>query len=272
MGKRYRGVNKVTFIFVGLLLFIPSFEVSPCTLFGAIGDRVEGGGTLIAKARDLARDLEQAWIQMVPQEGYRYQGIASKGTKHVTSGINEKGLVVVSAAAPGPKKGRKVTPVGKILSNASSVDEVIALVQEGQIQGPIYYLVGDIHKIALLEVIDGYQFGFLIQENGVLSHTNHFILKDMEKMNRKIGRSSQARLSRIENLLNKGLLTKDRFIAFAQDHFNGPGDNSICRHFEAGIPSSEETVSATVYHLSKKGPPEIWVNLKKPCQSVFERK
>jgi len=271
MGKRYWG-NKVAFIFMGLFLFIPSFKVSACTLFGAIGDRVEGGGALIAKTRDLARDREQVWIQMVPQGGYRYQGVASKGTKHVTSGINEKGLIVVSAAAPGPKKGRKVTPVGKILLNASSVDEVIGLVQDGEIQGPIYYLVGDIHKIALLEVIDGYQFGFLIQENGVLSHTNHFILKDMEKMNRKIGRSSQTRLNRIENLLSKGLLTKDRFIAFAQDHFNGPGDNSVCRHFEASIPSSEGTVSATIYHLPKKGPPEIWVNLKKPCQSAFERK
>ncbi len=272
MGKRYWRVNKVTFIFIGLFLFIPSFEVFPCTLFGAIGDRVEGGGALIAKTRDLATDLEQVWIQMVPQEGYRYQGIASKGTKHVTSGINEKGLVVVSAAAPGSKKGGKVTPVGKILLSASSVDEVIALVQDGEIQGPIYYLVGDVHKIAVLEVIDGYQFGFLIQENGVLSHTNHYILKEMEKTNRKIGRSSQNRLNRIENLLSKGLLTKDRFIAFAQDHFNGPGDNSICRHVEPGIPSSEGTVSATIYHLPKKGSPEIWVNLKKPCQSPFERK
>jgi len=272
MGKRYLRVNKVTLIFIGLFLLFPSFEVSPCTLFGAIGDRVEEGGVLIAKTRDMATDLEQVWIQRGPQEGYRYQGIASKGTKHVTSGINEKGLVVVSAAASGPKKGGKVTPVGKILSKASSVDEVIALVQDGEIQGPIYYLIGDFHKIALLEVIDGYQFGFLIQENGVLSHTNHFILRDMEKMNRKVGRSSQTRLNRIEKLLSGGLLTKDRFIAITRDHFNGPGNNSICRHFEAGIPSSEGTVSATIYHLPKKGLPEIWISLKKPCQSVFERK
>jgi hypothetical protein len=133
MGKRYLGVNKVTFIFMGLALFIPSFEVSPCTLFGGIGDRVEEGGVLVAKTRDLATELGQVWIQMVPQEGYRYRGIASKGREHVTSGINEKGLVITSAAASGPKKGGKVTPVGRILSKASSVDEVIALVQDGSL-------------------------------------------------------------------------------------------------------------------------------------------
>lgn len=271
--RRYLGVKKTASVFTGLLLFIPSFEAYPCTLFGAIGNPVQGGGALIAKTRDLPKDLKQVWVEIFPERGYRYRGITSKGTKRITSGINEKGLVVVSAAAPSNVERRgKITAVGEILSKASSVDEVLALVQGGEIQGPVYYLIGDSHKLALLEVIDGYRFGYLIQENGVLSHTNHFILKEMKTMNRKVGTSSRTRLDRIEKLLSEGFLTKDRFVAFVRDHLNGPGNNSICRHFEAGVRGSERTVSAAIYYLPKEAVPEIWVGLGPPCQVVFERK
>jgi hypothetical protein len=75
----------------------------------------------------------------------------------------------------------------------------------------------------------------------------------------------------IERLLNDGPFTKDRFIAFTRDHFNGPGNNSICRHFEVRVQSSEQTISAAVCYLPKKGMAEIWVSLGQPCQSIFEK-
>lgn len=269
--RSYHTGGKVLFIFIGLHLLIPSYGALPCTLFGAIGDSVDGGGVLIGKTRDRPNKLEQAFIEVSPSGGFRYRGIAAMATKRVTSGINEKGLVVVNAAASSLEKEDKITSVGKILSRASAVDEVIALVKKGEVQGPIFYLVGDIQKLALIEVIDDQRFAIQVKENGVLYHTNHFVLKGMEKFNRKIGTSSQARLNRIGKLLSDGSVTKDKFIAFAQDHFNGPGDNSICRHFEAGIRSRERTVSAAVYDLPKEAPPEIWVSLGQPCQSIFIR-
>jgi hypothetical protein len=61
----------------------------------------------------------------------------------------------------------------------------------------------------------------------------------MKKFNGKIGASSQARLNRIESLLKENPFTKEKFIVFAQDHSNGPGNKSICRHFEAGVRGSE---------------------------------
>jgi hypothetical protein len=141
---------KVFFLLTGLFCLWPTFEVSPCTLFGAVGNSVEAG----------------------------------------------------------------------------------------EIRGPTYYLVGNIHKITLLEVIDSHRHEFLVRQNGVLYHTNHFTLNAMERFNRKIGASSQARLNRIESLLKESLFTKEKFIAFAQDHSNGPGNNLICRHFESGVRGS----------------------------------
>jgi hypothetical protein len=262
---------KIVFVFIGLSLISPPYAALPCTLFGAIGDSVQGGGVLIGKTRDRVENSEQAFIEVVPKGGYRYRGISMSGAKRVTSGVNDKGLVVVSAAASLVEKEGKVTTVGKILSQSSSVDEVMAMVRKGQIQGPIYYLVGDIQKIALLEVIDRHRYDSLVKENGVLCHTNHFILREMGKFNQKIGASSQARLNRIEELLANGPLTKERFVTITRDHFNGPGDNSICRHFERKVPGSERTVSAAVYALRKGGAPEIWVSLGQPCQAPFEK-
>ncbi len=262
---------KIFLIFMGLSLIIPSYAAFPCTLFGAIGDSVQGGGVLIGKTRDRTENSEQAFVEVVPKEGYRYRGISMRGVKRVTSGINNKGLVVVSAAASGVEKEGRVTTVGKILSKASSVDEVMAMVRKGEIQGPIYYLVGDIHKIALLEVIDRHRYDSLVKEDGVLCHTNHFILKEVRDLNRMTGTSSQARLNRTETLLKGGPFTKEQFVTFSRDHFNGPGNSSICRHFERKVRGSEKTVSAAVYALRKGEAPEIWVSLGQPCQVPFEK-
>jgi hypothetical protein len=258
-------------IFVGFFLLFLALEGLPCTLFGAIGSSVEGGGVLIGKTRDRPKSLEQVWMEVPPKGGYAYRGISTRGVKGVTSGINEKGLIVISAAASNVEKEGAMTTVGKILSKASCVEDVITSLKRGEIQGPIHFLVGDIHKIALLEVIDGLRHEVLVKENGVLCHTNHFILKDMRHFNREIGISSGTRLNRMEGLLDGGPFTKDRFILFAQDHKNGPGNNSICRHFESGARGSERTVSAAVYFLPGEGTPEIWVSLGQPCRSIFQK-
>jgi len=264
-------LNRIRLFLVVFFLASSSIDVGACTLFGAIGSSVEGGGVLIGKTRDRVENLEQAFIEVSPKVGYRYRGISTKGKSVVTSGINEKGLVVVSAAASNFKKEGPITTVGKILSKVSSVDGVIEMVKRGEVQGPISYLVGDRSTIAIVEVIDGRQNAFLTRQDGLLSHTNQFILKETKPLNPKIGVSSQTRLNRIEKVLRDGPFTKDTFIAFTKDHANGPGINSICRHYEGGARSSERTLSAAVFYLPKEGAPEIWVALGQPCQSPFEK-
>ena len=264
-------LNRLHLFLVVFFLVSSSIDVGACTLFGAIGNRVEGGGVVIGKTRDRVENLEQAFIEVSPKVGYRYRGISTKGKSVVTSGINEKGLIVVSAAASNFKKEGPITTVGKILSKAFSVDGVIEMVKRGEVQGPISYLVGDRSMIAIVEVIDGRQNAFLARQDGLLSHTNHFILKETKPLNPKLGASSQARLNRIEKLLREGPFTRGTFIAFTKDHANGPGNNSICRHDSGGTRSSERTLSAAVFYLPKEGAPEIWVALGQPCQSTFEK-
>jgi isopenicillin-N N-acyltransferase like protein len=265
-------LKRIRLFLVVFFLVSSSIDVGACTLFGAIGSRVEGGGILIGKTRDRVENLEQAFIEVSPKAGYHYRGISTQGKSVVTSGINEKGLVVVSAAASNFKKEGPITSVGKILSKASSVNGVIEMVKKGEIQGPISYLVADHSTIAIVEVIDGRQNAFSARQDGLLSHTNHFILKETMPLNPKVGVSSQTRLNRIEKVLSGKPFTKEEFIAFTKDHANGPGNNSICRHNEGGGRSSERTLSAAVFYLPKEGAPEIWVALGQPCQSTFEKR
>lgn len=258
---------------VVILLLVPWSEGLACTLFGAIGSRVEGGGTLIGKTRDRFEPLEQVFIEVSPKTGYRYRGITTKGKTAVTSGINEKGLVVVSAAASNMKREGSVTSVGRLLAKNSSVDEAIEMIKKGEVQGPIHFLVGDSRKIALLEILDGKHHAVLQKNDDVLYHTNHFILPEMKALNPRIGKSSEARLNRIEALSQNGWpFTQAKFIAFAKDHANGPGNLSICRHVEAKDRSSEKTVSAAVFYLPREGSPELWVALAQPCETPFEKR
>ncbi len=141
-------------------------------------------------------------------------------------------MVVVSAAASNFKREGPITSVGKILSKASSVDAAIEMVKKGEIQGPISYLVGDRNTIAIVEVIDGKQNAFLARQEGVLSHTNHFILKETMPLNPKVGVSSQTRLNRIEKVLSGKSIHKGRIHCFYEGPRKRAGNNSICRHNE----------------------------------------
>ena len=256
-----------------VLLLAPWSEGISCTLFGAVGARVEGGGVLIGKTRDRPQNPEQVFIEVNPKTGYRYRGISTKGKTAVTSGINEKGLVVVSAAASNMKKEGPVTSVGKLLAKNASVDEVIAMVKKGEIEGPIHFLTADRTKMALIEILNDKRYEVRIKEEGVFYHTNHFVLPDMKAFNPRIGKSSEARLNRIQALLEReGPLNKNWFMTCAKDHANGPGNLSICRHFVATDRSSEKTVSAAVFYLPREGSPEVWVALAQPCETPFEKR
>jgi hypothetical protein len=70
-------------------------------------------------------------------------------------------------------------------------------------------------------------------------------------------------------LLNKnmGQITEDMMIMFSQDHENGPGPNSICRH--SNDFREETSLSAAVMEIDVRdtGNSTIHVCLGKPCHA-----
>jgi hypothetical protein len=84
------------------LFWIGSRAAESCTLWAAVGEATRGGGSLVVKNRDWRPDHRQEIKRVTPKQGFRYFGLFATGNDEpgLKAGVNEKGLVVVSATAP----------------------------------------------------------------------------------------------------------------------------------------------------------------------------
>ena len=249
------------------LNFAPA--AAACTLWGAAGGTVEGGGTLIAKNRDWEPTQVQEIKRVVPRDGFRYLGLYAsdeEGTG-LKAGINEKGLVVVTATASVVPDERRSNPQKKTLSSAeilktcTTVEEVTG--QLDRFTRAAFYLVADKNKIAVIEVGPGGKAAARITENGTIAQTNHYLNEQLRILNKKVSKSSRARYDRIQELLSKdpGGLTLDDFVAFSEDQNAGP-DNSIYR--TGSSPTRSRTLATWIIENPAEGAPLLYVKVADP--------
>ena len=187
-----------------LLMFLP---VQACTLWAANGSIVKDGGSLIVKNRDWMPNQREVLKYVLPSSGYRYVGLSANGKyPGIKAGINEKGLVVVSATVGSiPSKERRAMPhaggiLVKLLRECSSVDE--ALSKTNLFLGLEILMIADKQKIATIEIGPEGKYSVTVKENDSVYHTNHYIKDEMLDFNQNIGESSQARFNRIGQLLH----------------------------------------------------------------------
>ncbi len=255
--------------FAALLFFLHS-EAHACTLWAATGQGVAGGGTLIVKNRDWPEQAE-ATATVTPDAGFRYFALYAldarkDGTvkRRVVAGLNEAGLVVVSASASSiPQKQRQADKSNRLLmtqllTGAKSVAEALDAQKfpPSLFYGPRFLLLADATETAWVEIGLGGKFSVRREKNGVLTHTNHFLAPAMLDFNIKIGDSSAKRHERIISLLRGGVkpYTLDYFTLLARDAAAGP-DNSIFRTGSA--PDKPRTLSVFAVSLPPQGAPEI---------------
>lgn len=247
-----------------------------CTLWAAAGDAVLGGGTIIVKNRDWTPGESQRIEIFRPAGGYAYAALmatreAQKNTggqveiDRPVAGVNEKGLTVVSAAASSlPRRDRQASTanhklMAQILTLCGSVDEAMAL-DRSRFRGPLFLMLADRDKIAIVEIgLEG-MVAWRTQTNGVLYHTNHYLEPALQRFNRKLGESSTARYARIAHLLQTSPkpYTFDSLLAFTRDHADGP-DDSILR--TGSTPTSPQTVAVFAVSLPASGETEVYVRL-----------
>ena len=279
MGK----LGKIT---TGVLLCMTlHFNATACTLFGVSGDKVAGGGTLVAKNRDW-RPTEQKIELVTPQEGYKYYALLTgkKAPYFTAGGLNEKGLfVAMSTVSSMTKEERLSYPKFKtadgrrandyILQHFSSVDEVLQT--DAKIWSePVNFIIGDRNKVAVIEVLPGGKKSVRVQDNGVVYHTNHYVDKEMLVGNRKIGTSTATRYARIKELMteHKGQFTIKDFWRISRDQ-NAGRNNSIYRL--GNKPKSTRTVAEIIAYLPPTGSPQLYVRyMPKPkeCYTYFRLK
>ncbi len=232
-----------------------------CTLWAAAGSRVEGGGTLIAKNRDWAPDCRQEGVLYRPTDGYRHYGLYAEcsRTRGLMAGINEMGLVVVSASSPHRQAERLAMPAVKglnrrLLTACASVDE--ALAHPDWLLGPRQMLLADRTTIALVEVGEDGVHGVRTTADGTLAVTNHYTLPETVRFNpngegEERGAGSRERLARIQAFLAGRLaFTLADFLAIAASREGGP-DRAIFR--TGHTPTSRRTLATFAVHQGPQG-------------------
>lgn len=267
----YRKLPIVLFVCL-VLSFSTASQAIACTLWAATGDSVEDGGTLLVKNRDWAPNHRQELKYVKPKAGYSYIGLFAADGEYsgLKAGVNEKGLVVVSASASSiSMRERKQMPgthalLRKLLSNCGSVDD--ALKQSALFVGPRFLMLADKHKVASVEVGPAGSFAVQVKENGIIYHTNHYIDDQMAQYNRKIGESSKIRYRRIGELLERAAspFNLNTFVSFSHDRIDGD-NNSIFRL--GSTPQKARTLAVWAVSLTPSRAPELYVEMYNPGET-----
>ena len=233
-----------------------------CTLYAAQGDVVEGGGTLITKIRDFQPQNQE--LRVVRKGKYAYFGLFS-GTSPdkyiVKAGVNEKGLVAVSAMASCiPEKERRKhankAVLRRVLAECSTVDE--ALQHPEFYYGPKFVMLGDAKEIACVEIGAEGKTSVKRTANDSLAHTNYYLDEKFAELNMRVKESPRVRYQRINELLQNTAkpYTLDDFIAFSQDQNDGL-DNSLWRFGSSTTIS--QTLAAFIVRVEPDSSFTVWL-------------
>lgn len=237
-----------------------------CTLFAAQGTMVQGGGTVIVKNRDWKPEFQE--MKYAKGTRYQYYGLygGNEEKMQLRGGVNEKGLVVFSAAASvipkGEKKlmeGSKKSALKEMLGSAASVEE--ALQMTNLFLGPKFLMIADKDEVAYVEIGDHGTYEIKRVKNGTLAHTNHYLEETLTQYNKNKAISSHRRYERISELLKEkdGNITLPDLISYSQDQNDGP-NNSIYRL--GSTPTSTQTLATIGVWIHQDAPPDIYVKIR----------
>lgn len=263
-------LGRVCAALLGLTLFLPS-GAWPCTLFGAAGGDVAGGGTLTVKNRDWRPDHVQELALTAPTDGYRYVGLYARGGEEpgLKAGVNQAGLTVVTATAGSiPREDRRgEAGMGGILrlllTACGSVDEALARTDLFGRGKPCMFLLADRREVARVEVALGGRYSVSRTRDGVLFQTNHYLEPSLANDNVRIGASSRTRAGRIQKLLAEAPrpASLETFLGLSRNTADGP-DNGIWR--SGGSPQATRTLATFAVAMPPSGPGRLTVRLADP--------
>ena len=267
-----------------------------CTVMMAVGNTSATGDTVLFKQSDkvgsekyvgpLAYMNKEINVALVvdPKEGNKTIGVTAAGQTALKMGMNDKGVAAgcnISRTKELTQRGTekdatqlKALDRGALMRDGlENGDTALAAAQTilpGMLESPMS-TPGNIEFADAKEaiIIEGSytEMATEIVRDRVAARSNRFVI--LKELARDDDLSSICRYVRCMELLhaNKGNITLEKMIEFSQDHANGPGPNSICRH---GNHFSEETsLSSMVMEINGKEPEKsrIAIALGKPCHS-----
>ena len=265
-----RKFYKISGLFIILILSMflivfTTLSLQACTLWAATGEATEDGATMVIKNRDWDDNHYSQLMLLKPQFGYSVLALYATGGDSIgiKAGINEKGLVVVTATASSLPKKERTGESGLMTRMLFYYDSVASVLEDKELltkAASSYCMLGDREKIAFIEVAPDGNYSIQERDSGFLCHTNHYLDEELLVYNKREKESSFKRLERIRYLLENYIepFTKEYFIEVSQDQNDGP-DNSIWR--TGSTPESSHTVGTWFVTIPKEGPPEVYVKI-----------
>lgn len=282
-----------SFIAVWLsMVMLAGQAVQACTVWSANGDRVEQGGTLVGKNLDLPDRNHSEFRFVKPAHGYKFLGHLVENLSprewggvlekviSPTSGINEKGLVVVCTEVACIRKEEDVKPVARaglhnlaytLLTGYASVKEVLEHKDMFAEHAPVFMIFADREDAALLEIAPGGKYALKLGKNGALFHTNHYLEEEFHPFNELHSGICVQRQQRINELMTTPTdpFTFEKFIEISKDEGAGP-NNSIWR--TGGNSAHIRTLSSFVVKLPREKAPEVYLKTANEGEEVKTRK
>ena len=250
-----------------LLMCLMGYSIKSfaCTGWAAINPN---GDVLIAKNRDAIPTEQYVMVKHAKKDPYSFIGLYALGKnqkKQLRAGINEKNLVATSLTAtvvPSSMKKNGKSVMSKILARYSSVQK-ISDDKETLFNNvhPMFYMFADNKNIAYVEIAPDHKFSFVMQDKGILAHTNHYLTPNLSAYNIKTYPSSHKRLDKMNNLLKQKLdnYTFADFKNYSEDTSQGAND-SILR--TAPDEFKERTVATWIVTISNQGKPNyVYIKL-----------
>lgn len=240
-----------------------------CTLWASAGESVAGGGTMIAKNRDWVPDHQQQ-LRLYSSGGYRYLALYASGNdaQGAKAGVNEKGLVIVSASAPSHLDKKEFfagrTSMRTLLSSYDSVASALGALKAGKWAcGPEFLVLADRKEVACVEFGVGGTYAITGETpSGSVYHTNHYLAPSFLALNQGSQVNSRSRYGKIKGFLqDKDQYGLADFRAFSADPLL----------WRAGAtPTATRTLSAWIVRQPENGPAVLYLKLANPGKPVRE--
>jgi len=242
----------------------------------AYDEAIAGVETFAEQARRRA-ETEREAVEWAIDDYYGILTVDTCGTISMYKGVNDQGLVAANTYieceredVPPERQLRNGIVIRRLLEECASVDEARAVLEghpTRQLMAQTLFLADEADAV-LLE-IDPAGERIVVDDDRIVTRTNHFV----HSQSTETESSTQRRDRALELLATDGQIDRDRLWTIAQDHANGPGDASICRHPE---PETDEphafgqlTTASTA--LFEGGSPVIEVALGNPCETERTR-
>jgi len=191
-------------------------------------------------------------------------------------GMNSAGLgVCLNALVSSRDKFEITTPflvVGRAVLNADSFSRAVKAVLNARVTVSFNFLIAHRDGEAIDLEVSPLDVGFLHPDDGILTHSNHFIAlnnrPDMTDVFKATAPDTLFRAGRARRLIEqeRGEIDVGSFQRVFRDHFSYP--NSICRHVDTREeePRHLATLSSAIMDLTAR---TFYLTEGTPCQNDY---